>query len=113
MPKSLEGLSAGPLLDQPDLPWKRAAFSQYPRSAGGKKLMGYSMRTDRYRFTRWEDRNDPENVVALEIYDHAEDPAENVNIAGDPSSKNLVRRLTRQYLKGWRGALPESKHRSH
>ena len=68
--------------------------------------MGYSMRTDRYRFTRWENRYDPEQVAAIEIYDHLEDPAENVNIATDPANAELVNRLTRQYLKGWRGALP-------
>jgi hypothetical protein len=107
IPEGLEGLSAAPLLDRPELPWKLAAFSQYPRSAGGKKLMGYSMRTHRYRFTRWENRQDPEEVVAIEIYDHMEDPDENVNIATDPANGDLVKRLTRQYLKGWRGALPE------
>ena len=107
MPEGLDGLSAGPLLDQPELPWKVAAFSQYPRSVGGKKLMGYSMRTDRYRFTRWENRNDPEKVAAIEVYDHVEDPAENVNIAADPANGELVKRLTEQYLKGSRGALPK------
>ena len=107
VPQALEGLSAAPLLDQPELPWKLAAFSQYPRSAAGKKLMGYSMRTDRYRFTRWENRNDPQEVIAIELYDHAKDPAENVNIANDPANEQLVKRLARQYLKGWRGALPD------
>ncbi|MEM6689737.1 MAG: sulfatase [Planctomycetota bacterium] len=108
LPNGLEGLSAAPLLDEPDLAWKRAAFSQYPRSSGGKRLMGYSMRTDRYRFTRWENRNDPDDVVAIEVYDHANDPAENVNIATDPANDGLVRELTQQYLKGWQGALPKS-----
>lgn len=107
VPEVLEGLSAAPLLDQPEQPWKLAAFSQYPRSASGKKLMGYSMRTDRYRFTRWENRKDPKEVVAIELYDHVKDPAENVNIANDSANEELVKRLTRQYLKGWRGALPD------
>ncbi len=107
VPEGMDGLSAAPLLDQPKLPWKSAAFSQYPRSVNGKKLMGYSMRTDRYRSTRWENRDDPEKVAAIEIYDHVEDPAENVNLAADPANGDLVKRLTEQYLKGWRGALPE------
>jgi arylsulfatase A-like enzyme len=107
MPEGLEGLSAAPLLDQPGLPWKLAAFSQYPRSVSGKKLMGYSMRTDRYRLTRWENRYDPEEVVAIEIYDHAADQDENINIATDPANGALIERLTRQYRKGWRGALPK------
>ena len=106
LPDGLEGLSAAPLLDQPNLPWKRAAFSQYPRGDSGKKLMGYSMRTDRYRFTRWENRKNPEDVVAIELYDHAKDPDENVNIANDPANADLVRELTQQYLEGWKGALP-------
>ncbi len=104
--EDLEGLSVAPLLDTPDLPWKSAAFSQYPRSANGKKVMGYSMRTDRYRFTRWEHRNDPEKVAAVEIYDHRTDPDENTNIAADPANAALVERLTKQYSKGWQGALP-------
>jgi iduronate 2-sulfatase len=107
IPDTLEGLSAAPLLDDPTLPWKSAAFSQYPRSNGKQKLMGYSMRTDRYRFTRWEHRSNPEKVDAVEIYDHVEDPDENVNLAADPANKQLVEQLTQQYLKGWPGALPK------
>jgi len=48
-PKHLEGTSTVPLLDNPGQPWKRAAFSQYP----GGEVMGYSMRTNRYRYTEW------------------------------------------------------------
>ena len=107
IPESLEGLSAVPLLDNPDLPWKTAAFSQYPRTPEkNKKLMGYSMRTDRYRFTRWQLQNRPDTVVAVELYDHQTDPAENVNLADDSAHAELVKQLTEQYLKGWRGALP-------
>jgi arylsulfatase A-like enzyme len=106
IPDSLEGFSAAPLLDDPNRPWKTAAFSQYPRSVGKKKLMGYSMRTDQYRFTRWQLQNNPQKVEAVELYDHLEDPAENVNIAADPANAELVERLTQQYLEGWRGALP-------
>ncbi|NQV31504.1 MAG: sulfatase, partial [Phycisphaeraceae bacterium] len=105
-PKELEGFSAAPLLNNPNLPWKTAAFSQYPRSSRGKQLMGYSMRTERYRFTRWEARNNPEEVVALELYDHIKDPDENVNLASHPIYQGLINRLTQQYEKGWQGALP-------
>ena len=55
LPEHLEGTSFAPLLDKPDTPWKKAAFSQYPR---GSK-MGYTMRTDRYRYTLWVDRKNP------------------------------------------------------
>jgi arylsulfatase A-like enzyme len=103
-PAGLEGRSAAPLLDDPDRPWKTAAFSQYPRSSGGRTLMGYSMRTDRYRLTVWQDRKDPAEVVALELYDHERDPDENTNLAADSAHQELVASLLRQYRKGWQGA---------
>ena len=37
-----------------------------------------------YRFTRWQRRDDPSKVVAVEVYDHLDDPDENVNLAADP-----------------------------
>jgi arylsulfatase A-like enzyme len=109
LPKHLEGASFVPVLADPQRTWKRAAFSQFPRPAGvagGKPVMGYSMRTDRYRFTRWVERNNHENLVAVELYDHQTDPQENVNIADDPASAGLVAQLTEQWKKGWRGAMP-------
>lgn len=106
LPDKLEGTSLKPLLDDPQRTWKSAAFSQYPRAAKGRKLMGYSMRTDRYRFTRWVDRDDHSKVEAVELYDHQTDPGENTNIANDPANKALVEKVTVQSLAGWKGALP-------
>lgn len=103
-PAHLEGTSFVPVLQAPDRPWKSAAFSQYPRQVAGKRLMGYSMRTDRYRFTRWVERNNPSHVTAVELYDHQTDPQENQNIADDPANAALVARLTEQWQAGWRGA---------
>jgi hypothetical protein len=37
----------GRVLDEPDRPWKRPAFSDCPPSSGCRRLMGYPMRTDR------------------------------------------------------------------
>jgi arylsulfatase A-like enzyme len=109
LPKHLEGSSFVPVLDDPSRTWKPAAFSQFPRPAaqtGGKALMGYAMRTDRYRFIRWVERNNHEKVHAVELYDHQTDPQENVNIANDPANAALVSKLTEQWNKGWRGAMP-------
>ncbi len=103
LPQHLEGTSFKPLLDDPKRPWKPAAFSQYPR---GKKLMGYSMRTDRYRFTAWVDRQDHSKVEALELYDHQTDPQENQNIAKMPANADLVNRLMAQWKQGWQAAKP-------
>ncbi|MFM8532692.1 MAG: sulfatase [Acidimicrobiia bacterium] len=108
LPEHLEGTSFVPLLDDPDRAWKTAAFSQYPRTNEGQRLMGYSMRTDRYRFTAWVDRADHSKVVDLELYDHRGDPLENTNIAGQPENGQLIADLTVQLRRGWRGALPSS-----
>jgi arylsulfatase A-like enzyme len=105
LPGHLEGASFKPLLDDPKRPWKSAAFSQYPRSQNGG-LMGYSMRTDRYRFTVWVGRADHSKVDATELYDHQNDPQENTNLAQDPASAELVQRLMSQWQKSWQGARP-------
>ncbi|TWT35370.1 Arylsulfatase [Posidoniimonas corsicana] len=105
-PDHLEGISLKPLLECPTMAWKAAAFSQYPRTVSRQRLMGYSMRTDRYRFTRWVARDDPSAVIAVELYDHRTDPQENVNIADDPAHAPLAAQLAEQWLAGWRGALP-------
>lgn len=104
LPAHLEGTSFFPVLNKPNREWKTAAFSQYPRNPGGKRLMGYSMRTDRYRFTRWVSRDDLSKVDAIELYDHAKDPQENVNLANDPARAKLVSQLASQMDQGWRGA---------
>jgi iduronate 2-sulfatase len=111
LPSHLEGVSFVPVLNDPKRAWKSAAFSQYPRGGAGigKQLMGYSMRTDRYRFTRWVERNDHSKADAVELYDHQTDPLENTNIAGDPKNAGLVAQLTQQWLKGWQGAKPITK----
>ncbi|MBC8190546.1 MAG: sulfatase-like hydrolase/transferase [Puniceicoccaceae bacterium] len=116
----LEGTTFLPLLEDPEQPWKSVAFSQYQRSiqrktdypsdvavnsgngAGGSgKGMGYSIRTDRYRYTEWWRTNgdygqfgdsnfDPDGsrVISgvtkasfVELYDYQNDPRETENLA--------------------------------
>ncbi len=103
VPRDLEGTSLVPIIEHPNRPWKRAAFSQYPRPDG---VMGYSMRTDRYRYTEWVKRGSGEPPVGVELYDYKTDPQGNVNIAGLPESKGLVAKLAGQLKDGWRAARP-------
>jgi arylsulfatase A-like enzyme len=105
-PDHLEGVSLKPLMDNPALPWKTAAFSQYPRKSDGQELMGYTMRTDRYRLTVWVDRDDHTKVDATELYDHQTDPQENTNVAKEPANADLVKSLMEQWKAGWQGAKP-------
>ena len=99
LPGHLEGTSFAPLLDQPNRQWKKAAFSQYPRN----KHMGYSMRTERWRYTEWRQAND---VAARELYDHQSDPDENVNLANQSEHKATIAALAGQLKAGWRQAAP-------
>ena len=104
--EGLEGTSFKPLIDDPKRPWKKAVFSQYPRgNPKTGRLMGYSMRTDRHRFVEW--RAAKGDFHEYELYDHATDPAENVNIANRPESRALAAELKRMMDAGWKGAAPE------
>lgn len=94
MPDGLEGRSFVPLLDQPDLPWKSAAFSEYPMRSGNGIMQGTAMRTERYRYVEWRDEKGV--IQACELYDHETDPQENENIAGNPEHAALLKELSSQ-----------------
>ncbi len=76
--------------------WDRELFEQH--------LMGYTMRTDRYRLVVWRDHRDPQaEPIFVELFDHQMDPQETKNIASE--NPELVRELTTQLNAGWRNAL--------
>jgi arylsulfatase A-like enzyme len=108
-PDGVEGYSFAPLLDDPAKPWKAAAFSQYPRGGGKDKdvgpLMGYAVKTDRYRYVEWRKRGGTE-VVARELYDHTADPGEDRNVAADPANKAVVEEHAKRLAAGWKGNAP-------
>jgi arylsulfatase A-like enzyme len=111
IPNHLQGLSAVPLLEDSSRPWKRAVFSQFLREGiwiapDGIEYMGYSMRTEQYRYTAWMNWQ-TNQFVARELYDHRDDPDENVNLAGRPEYSTVVADLETQRRAGWRAALPE------
>ena len=106
-PGKLEGLSFKPLMDDPARSWKSAVFSQYPRGKGKNLMMGYSMRTDEFRLTRWLNQKDHSRLVAVELFDHRNDPQENINVAKLPANKELIEKLTKQSEAGWQAALPK------
>ena len=87
LPDGLEGKSFAPLLDDPALPWKKSAISEYPK--GGNQ--GTALRTDRYRYVEWRDKSG--KLADRELYDHQTDPQENQNIAGRPENAALLESL--------------------
>jgi arylsulfatase A-like enzyme len=98
-PDHLQGDSFAPLMDDPNGVRKRAAFSQYPRGS----VMGYSMTTERFRYTAWIDQKKNNQVVFTELYDHLDDPQENENVAGDPRYASDLQRLEQWHREGWQG----------
>ncbi len=106
-PADVEGYSFAPLLDDPKQKWKAAAFSQYPRSSKETgRVMGYAVRSDRYRYVEWRKRDSTE-VVARELYDHQTDPKEDRNIASDPKNKGIIEELAKRLSAGRKANTPE------
>ena len=103
LPKHLEGTSFAPLLENPDQPWKKAAFSQYLRT-GKPPHTGRSLRTDRWRYTEWHDLKG--KPTGVELYDELKDPQETVNLANDPTHAQTVKQLAAQLQSGWKAAQP-------
>ena len=109
VPGGLEGTSMVPLLDDPELSWKKAAFTQFPRPPYYNKsfdVMGYSVRTEQFHFIEWIDvkKNQP---IALELYDHHLDPHELTNLAGKEAQKPTLKKLHKLLEDGWKAALPK------
>jgi arylsulfatase A-like enzyme len=111
LPRGLEGISLLPLLDQPNRAWKTAVFSQYPRARNGSRhrghgdIMGYAVRTNRYRYVEWRPWDSPQ-VVAAELYDHASDAHETLNVVGENDHAAAVKELEGILAQGWKSALP-------
>ncbi|KAK6186264.1 hypothetical protein SNE40_008334 [Patella caerulea] len=101
-----EGKSMVPLMTDPDAQWKSAVFSQYERPGN---IMGYSVKTDKYRYTEWvrvsekaSSNSDMADVVARELYDHENDYQENVNLVDHHDKASVVASLKQTLHGGWR-----------
>jgi arylsulfatase A-like enzyme len=122
VPTHLDGKSLVPIMKKPDLKVKEYSVSQYPRGGSDAetgrlgyaegKCMGYSIRTDSYRYTIWMKDNfrtnrafDQNLVVATELYDYQKDPDETINVIDEKSyaviSKDLKTKML-EYFEGQR-----------
>jgi len=87
MPKhKLSGKSLVPLLNNPKAEWGRPAFTFVQRG----KVLGVSVRTERWRYTEWD-----EGRLGVELYDHENDPNEWRNLANDPKFSDVIREMKR------------------
>lgn len=104
--RRLEGDSLAAVVKNPKATVKQAAFTQHQQPFYGSpnnwKAWGCSMRTDRWRYTRWT-AIDSGDVIARELYDHDNDPLETVNLAGEREHQNMIEDFDRTLAK----AFPE------
>lgn len=105
LPHHLEGISFAPLLENPDIAWKKAAFSIWVhkkyRYNEEIQVIGYAIQTHRYRYIEWK-RTKTGVVEARELYDHEKDPDENINIANQPKHSKTVTKLANMLSAGTR-----------
>jgi iduronate 2-sulfatase len=98
-PRDIEGVSLVPLLNNPNSSVTPAALTQIPRPAypRGKppQVMGYSIRSARYRYTEWRDFQTGA-VKACELYDHDLDPEETANVAGESQHAKTMESMAEQ-----------------
>lgn len=82
-PAHLAGVSLVPALADADVAPRESALSQY--------MNGYSLRTDRYRYSEWGEGGSE----GKELYDHETDPEELVNLAGRPEQAGRMENLAK------------------
>jgi uncharacterized sulfatase len=84
-PAGLHGRSLKPLVANPQAAWDHPAMTQVRRGPPNATFMGYSVRTDKWRYTEWDD-----GKRGVELYDEAADPEELRNLASDPKHSQIV-----------------------
>lgn len=142
---TLEGTSFLPLLLQPTITpslWKNATFTQYPRCTSKTNgdepwdypsdnactgvasdefaAMGYSIRSDRWRYTLWLawdgeqlDKESWDAVHGEELYDHLGDDGrdtdkfDNVNLGCGAEYAAICAEHKAAMQAGWRAAVPQ------
>jgi iduronate 2-sulfatase len=86
----------GPLIEEVENRIKKQQGKRWNRDLFENHLMGYTLRSDRYRLVAWLDYRDMNSEpLFLELYDHKKDPQETRNLAGEfPAKvKELLKKL--------------------
>ena len=96
LPENLEGVSLAPVVEDPTVEVKDAAFTQHQQPFYGSRkdwqAWGYSVRTDAWRYTEWR-AIEGDEVMARELYDHRNDPLETGNVAAEAAHADTLKKL--------------------
>ncbi|MFO0954837.1 MAG: sulfatase [Isosphaeraceae bacterium] len=94
-----DGVSLKPLVEDPNRAWEIPAYTQVsrgtPTTTGQRKarnspwFMGRSVRTERYRYTEWDD-----GKKGVQLFDYETDPGELKNLADDPAHARTREQLS-------------------
>lgn len=93
--QKLEGRDLTPLLEDPQAEWDGIALTQDSRRVDGENTMGYSVRTERWRYTEWG----KDGEYGRELYDHENDPREFNNVANYPEHADTIRDLKQRMVR--------------
>lgn len=113
-PDNLQGQSLVPMLKDPAAKGRGWALTQVvrggvgrpkgasaPQGAAGNRFFGYSLRTERWRYTEWD-----EGGQGRELYDHDADPGELVNLAEKAEQAGTVAELSKTLREAAKGTFP-------
>ena len=115
IPEVLDGKSLLPLMNKSAKSVKDYSISQYPRSGtkseterqgyASSKVMGYSLRDKRYRYTIWMTNDfrstqafNADLIVGTELYDYDKDPNETINVVDEKEYKSVAKDLKTKML---------------
>ncbi len=95
----LHGVSLAPLLERPNINFKKGIFAQMSKNYNNSKVMAKAARTEQYHYNSWQSYGE-------ELYDVIADPKEYINLAGNPAYQNVLTEMRNLLAAGWKGALP-------
>jgi iduronate 2-sulfatase len=106
-PPHLQGTSLVPLLQKPDLAWKKTVFTLWPhyRDDFEQTITGFSVKTKEYNYVEWT-RLATGEVLAAELYDYKNDSHETINVIDLPDYEQTVLEMRELLGAGWMKAKP-------
>lgn len=95
-PPHVMGRPLSPVLNHPGKSVRDSAYTishaSVPQPRKGPPILGYTLRTDRYRYTEWGEQAEH----GVELYDYEKDPGEYTNLAASAQHADLVKNMQRK-----------------